>query len=157
GGEQARPRRARVSPRVAAPYFSQAESVGSRMAARRSAAKLTADRGGAMKVLVVYESLYGNTAAVGEAIASSLRAEGLDVDVSPVTEIDPGDTADVDRLVVGGPTHVHGMSRASTRKTAASDGKNTYQRPTVELGLREWTEQLPSGAGRRAAAFDTRI
>jgi menaquinone-dependent protoporphyrinogen IX oxidase len=29
-----------------------------------------------MKALVVYESMYGNTAAVGDAIAASLRARG---------------------------------------------------------------------------------
>jgi hypothetical protein len=110
-----------------------------------------------MKALVVYESMYGNTAAVGDAIASSLRSRGLDAEASPVTEVDPGDTADVDLLVVGGPTHVHGMSRSSTRKTAVTDEKNTYAEPTIEPGLREWIEQLPSGTGRLAAAFDTRI
>jgi hypothetical protein len=110
-----------------------------------SAATLIADKGGVMKALVVYESMYGNTAAVGEAIASSLRARGLDADASPVTQIDPDDTTEVD------------LSRASTRKTAATDEKNSYAEPTIEPGLREWIEQLPSGAGRLAAAFDTRI
>jgi hypothetical protein len=110
-----------------------------------------------MKALVVYESMYGNTAAVGDAIASSLRARGLDVEASPVTKVDPGATGDVDLLVVGGPTHVHGMSRSSTRKTAAGDERNTYPDPTVEPGLREWVKQLPAGTGRFAAAFDTRI
>jgi Flavodoxin len=110
-----------------------------------------------MKALVVYESMYGNTAAVGEAVASSLRAAGLAAEASPVTKIDPTDTRDVDLLVVGGPTHVHGMSRSSTRKTAATDEKNTYAEPTIDPGLREWIEQLPSGTGRSAAAFDTRI
>jgi hypothetical protein len=110
-----------------------------------------------MKALVVYESMYGNTAAVGDAIASSLRARGLDVEAAPVTKVDPGATGEVELLVVGGPTHVHGMSRSSTRKTAAGDEKNTYPEPTVEPGLREWVKQLPAGAGRLAAAFDTRI
>jgi flavodoxin len=87
-----------------------------------------------MKALVVYESMYGNTAAVGDAIASSLRARGLDVEAAPVTKVDPGATGEVELLVVGGPTHVHGMSRSSTRKTAAGDEKNTYPEPTVEPG-----------------------
>ena len=110
-----------------------------------------------MKALVVYESMYGNTAAVGDAIASSLRARGLDVEVAPVTKVDPGAMDDVDLLVVGGPTHVHGMSRSSTRKTAAEDEKNTFSEPTLEPGLREWLKQLPTGTSRLAAAFDTRI
>jgi Flavodoxin len=110
-----------------------------------------------MKALVVYESMYGNTAAVGDAIASSLRSRGLDVEVAPVTKVEPAATDDVDLVVVGGPTHVHGMSRASTRKTAAEDEKNTFPEPTLEPGLREWLKQLPAGTGRLAAAFDTRI
>jgi flavodoxin len=110
-----------------------------------------------MKALVVYESMYGNTAAVGDAIAASLRSEGLEVEAGLVSKFDPDETADVDVLVVGGPTHVHGMSRSNTRKTAVEDEKNTFPDRTVEPGLRDWVEHLPPGAGRLAAAFDTRI
>jgi hypothetical protein len=110
-----------------------------------------------MRALVVYESLFGNTAEVGEAIAASLEAQGLTVDEGLVSEIAPEATGEADLLVVGGPTHVHGMTRASTRKTAATDVKNTFPTPTVEPGLREWLQQIPSGSGRLAAAFDTRV
>lgn len=110
-----------------------------------------------MKALVVYESMYGNTAAIGEAVAAALRAEGLTAAAAPVTHADPAETAEVDLLVVGGPTHVHGMSRQSTRKTAAEDEDNTYPEPTVDPGLRDWLQELPAGAGRAAACFDTRI
>lgn len=110
-----------------------------------------------MKALVVYESLYGNTAAIGEAIASSLRTRGLDVASGPVSKIMPGETAAADLLVVGGPTHMHGMSRPATRRVGAEDEKNTFAEPTVAPGLREWLTDLPAGAGRFAAAFDTRI
>jgi Flavodoxin len=128
------------------------------MASRRPAAKLGGtDKEVLMKALIVYESMYGNTAAVGNAIASSLRSRGLDVETQPVTKVDPGATADIDVLVVGGPTHVHGMSRSSTRKTAAEDDKNTFSEPTLEPGLREWLKRLPTGTSRLAAAFDTRI
>jgi flavorubredoxin len=110
-----------------------------------------------MNALVVYESIYGNTAAIGEAVAASLRAHGLEVEAGPVSRIAPGRAAEADLLVVGGPTHVHGMSRASTRETAAADEKNTFAEPTVAPGLREWMEDLPPGIRRSAAAFDTRI
>jgi Flavodoxin len=110
-----------------------------------------------MKALVVYESMYGNTAAVGDAIAASLRDCGLGAEAAPVSRIDPEETADVDLLVVGGPTHVHGMSSTRSRKTAADDEKNTFPEPTLEPGLRDWVKQLPDGTGRLAAAFDTRI
>jgi flavodoxin len=110
-----------------------------------------------MKALVVYESMYGNTAAVGEAIAASLRSHGVEAEAVPVSQIEPIATADVDLLVVGGPTHVHGMSSSRSRQTAADDAENTFPEPTVAPGLREWVTQLPEGTGRFAAAFDTRI
>jgi flavodoxin len=110
-----------------------------------------------MRTLVVYESMYGNTAAVGDAIASALRVHGLEVESGLVSRIDPAETVEADLLVVGGPTHVHGMTSAASRKTAAGDEKNTFPEPTVEPGLRDWMKRLPSGEGRLAAAFDTRI
>jgi Flavodoxin len=110
-----------------------------------------------MDALVVFESMYGNTAAVGEAIAGSLRACGLNVQARLVSEVDPVETADVDLLLVGGPTHVHGMSRASTRKTAANDETNTFPDPTLEPGLKEWLRSVSTGESKPAAAFDTRI
>jgi hypothetical protein len=110
-----------------------------------------------MNALVVSESMYGNTAAVGEAIAASLRALGVSTEARLVSKIDPVEAGEFELLIVGGPTHVHGMSRASTRKTAASDEKNTFPDLTLEPGLREWLRQLPLGENRPAAAFDTRI
>jgi hypothetical protein len=110
-----------------------------------------------MKALVVYESLYGNTKAIGEAIAAALRSHGLEVDAGPVSKIRPSDVESADLLAVGGPTHAHGMSRSSTRRTAIEDEKNPFSEATAEPGLREWMDELPAGAGRLAAAFDTRI
>jgi hypothetical protein len=110
-----------------------------------------------MRALVVFESLYGNTAAVGKVVAGSLRSRGYDVSVGSVANVSPVETDAVDLLIVGGPTHAHGMSRASTRKVAATDAKNTYTDPTTEPGLRDWLAAIPLGRGRAAAAFDTRF
>lgn len=110
-----------------------------------------------MKALVVYESMYGNTAAVASAIAEGLARSGVEVRARPVTEVAATEVAEAGLLVIGGPTHAHGMSRATTRMTAASDKENAFPCPTVEPGLREWIDELPDGDGRPAAAFDTRI
>ncbi|HVM56625.1 MAG TPA: hypothetical protein VMT74_04105 [Gaiellaceae bacterium] len=110
-----------------------------------------------MKALVVYESMYGNTAEIGEAISASLRGRGLEVEGGLVSAIDPSRAGGVDVLVVGGPTHIHGMSSAKSRRTAANDEKNAFPEPTVEPGLRDWIKRLPPGGDRPAAAFDTRF
>jgi flavodoxin len=111
-----------------------------------------------LRALVVFESLYGNTARVAEEIVAGLVENGVDATVVPIDAVALEEAAGVDLLVVGGPTHAHGMSNAGTRKTAATDTKNVYATPTVAPGLRTWLDEtLPAGDGRPAAAFDTRI
>lgn len=110
-----------------------------------------------MKALVVYESMYGNTAAIGNAIAASLRARGLDVEAGLVSKIDPAKASEADLVLVGGPTHIHGMSSVASRKKAADDEKNTFAEPTIQPGLRDWIKRTSPGPARLAAAFDTRI
>ena len=111
-----------------------------------------------MNVLVVYESMFGNTAEVGEAIAESLRSQRLEVESGPIANVEPSRLAAADLLVVGAPTHAHGMSSKGTRKAAVQDKRYPASRPAEPgPGIREWLETLPPGSGRRAAAFDTRL
>ena len=72
-----------------------------------------------MSILVVYESMWGNTRAVADAIARGL---GPDTAVVEVTRAPADIPADVDLLVVGGPTHAFSMSRGTTRHDAAQRG-----------------------------------
>ncbi|HLM85696.1 MAG TPA: flavodoxin domain-containing protein [Solirubrobacteraceae bacterium] len=106
--------------------------------------------------IVVYESVYGNTRALAEAIAA-----GLDASVLPVQKA--GDAAaEAELVVVGGPTHMHGLSTARSRQMAVAgaheDGGMTVE-PLAdqEPGLRRWLSELPRCDGHRAAAFDTRL
>jgi len=110
-----------------------------------------------MQAFVVYESMYGNTERIAEAIGRGLADAGMAVRVEPFNHIPPEQVVDADLLVVGGPTHAHGMSHEATRETARTDGKNTYEDPGTEPGLRQWLRDLPEGAARPAAAFDTRL
>jgi hypothetical protein len=79
----------------------------------------------------------------------------------PVSLADALSLADFNLVVVGGPTHVHGMSRASTRHAAddaatASGGDLVMEPDSTSEGVREWLASL-SGMTGRAAAFDTRL
>jgi len=106
-----------------------------------------------MRILVVFESMFGATEEVAEAVGKGLAGTG------PVEVVDvgkaPRDLTGVDLLVAGGPTHVHGMSRAATRKSAAEQVDYPTRSAT---GIREWLDSLdPVPDGLAAAAFDTRM
>jgi len=110
-----------------------------------------------MHALVVFESMYGNTRAIAEAIAAGLSTrvpvEVREVGVAPDT-ID----AEVSLLVVGGPTHAHGMSKPASRQSAASRADTERGIESTSTGLGEWRAGLAMAPSNLAvAAFDTRI
>src|SRR5215471_16070638 len=83
-----------------------------------------------MRALVVYESMYGNTHLVADAIADGLRTNG-EVTVVPVKELSAELLDRTDLLVAGSPTHVHGMTHPKTREAAVEAG----EKPGYELKL----------------------
>ena len=102
-----------------------------------------------MKSVVVYESWFGNTRRVAEEIAGALEGE---VDVVSVEDPLPS-LEDADLLVVGAPTHIHGLSSRRSREGAVEQGG--HGEPGI--GVRGFIDGLPNGArGPRAASFDTR-
>lgn len=113
-----------------------------------------------MKAIVVYESMFGDTRQIAEAVGDGLAGE-YEVSVVPVGKIAADQLAGADLLVVGGPTHVRGMSRPRTREGAVEQAAKPDSHLTLEpeaagYGLREWLATL-TGAPKHAAAFDTRI
>lgn len=104
-----------------------------------------------MKSLVVYESWFGNTRRLAEEIADALAAEG-EVDVLSVDEALPG-LEDVDLLVVGAPTHVHGLSSRRSRQNAIEERGRDGD---VGIGVRGWLDELPLVGHPAVAVFDTR-
>ena len=89
-----------------------------------------------MKVLVVYDSVYGNTEKIAGAIARALASSG-EVKVLRASEVNQSDLESVDLLVVGSPTQ-------GGRQTPA---------------IKEFLSKIPANALKNVsvASFDTRL
>lgn len=88
-----------------------------------------------MQTLVVYDSKFGNTTKIAQAMADAVKPRS-GVRLVALEPLLPQDLSTVDLLIVGGPTQSHGLS------------------PT----MRQFTDglTLQSANGVMAAAFDTR-
>ena len=105
--------------------------------------------------LVVYESMFGATRQVAEAVADGLRESTrctvVEVGAAP-TVVDK----DVDLLVIGAPTHAFGLSTPDTRHEAQKETST----PVIsrDLGVREWLAALVVLSPQtRTVAFDTHV
>ncbi|MCA2219307.1 flavodoxin family protein [Jidongwangia harbinensis] len=103
-----------------------------------------------MKALVVYESMFGNTAAIARAVADALGSH-FEVTLAETRAVPRA--IGMDLVVVGGPTHAFGMTRPGTRADAVRQGSAA----SADFGLREWLDGCPTLTGTPAAAFDTRM
>ena len=107
-----------------------------------------------MKAIVVYESLWGNTAAVARAIAEGL---GPDARAMSTAEATRDVVGDADLIVAGAPVHGFSLPREDGR---ANVGKNPGKAPSPpdlsHPSMRSWLAELPKGNGW-FAAFDTRF
>jgi hypothetical protein len=101
--------------------------------------------------LVVVESVFGNTRRIGESVAEGIR-EHLPTLVRGAAELTAEELIGATLLVVGGPTHAHGMATEATRSKGAAQGGTEAQ---VGPLLRDWL--APLRATGSAAAFDTRL
>jgi len=64
------------------------------------------------KVIVVYESKYGNTKLAAETIAESFRGiEGIETVLSELKEVELNKIPDYDVILVGSPNHIGGPTR----------------------------------------------
>ncbi|AEE46195.1 flavodoxin/nitric oxide synthase [Cellulomonas fimi] len=111
-----------------------------------------------MTAMVVFESMFGGTQAVAEAIGAGIASCGLPVDVVEVGrmvgagEHEAWPVEDALLLAVGGPTHLRTLSSERTRATARSHGTVV----SALTGLDHWlTVAGPVVRGRPVAAFDT--
>ena len=107
-----------------------------------------------MKAVVVHESLFGNTQRVAEAVAAAL-GQAYEVTLLRAVDARPEQLAGADLLVLGAPTHGHGLSRPASRAGTAKQGVATEV--ANGPGIRELIPQIPATRGAAAAAFDTRF
>lgn len=110
-------------------------------------------------VLVVYESMFGATRKVAEAIAEGASEEAT-VLVRRADSVPPEEVEAADVLVVGAPTHAHSLPRPESRKTAEEWSRDEAKGLHLEAdpaadGVREFLKTLPRTRAR-TAAFDTR-
>jgi flavodoxin len=89
-----------------------------------------------VRILVIYDSAFGNTGRIARAIGDAARGFG-DARVANPQEIEPRSCGYADMLFVGAPTQLHRMSEP----------------------MRAFLKALPRGfmSGVAAAAFDTRL
>jgi len=108
-----------------------------------------------MNALVVYESLWGNTAAIAHAIGEGI---GEGTMVRHTGEIDPEEAATARLLVLGAPVHAFSLPSAATKKSVAERrlAPGDMAPDLTQPPLKEWIEALPKGSAV-AAAFDTRV
>ena len=108
-----------------------------------------------MMAIVVYESVFGNTHAIANAVADGLGGVSVLSAREAVERVEEG----LELLVVGGPTHMHGLATNRSRHIAvdrAHEGAHLESDATEEPSLRAWLGDLRAAPGCPAAAFDTR-
>jgi hypothetical protein len=108
-----------------------------------------------MKAIVVYESLWGNTAAIAHAIAEGL---GSGARALSTAEADCAAIAGTDLIVAGAPVHSMSLPTDQSRELARTGniGPGSAPPDLSHPKMRTWLDELPKGEAH-AAAFDTRV
>ena len=106
-----------------------------------------------MKAVVVYESHWGNTAAIAQAIADGIGSGTRALNTDEATR---EALAGVDLIVAGSPVIAFALPRDGSLNQIAKDEKAPVPPDTSHPLLRTWLDKLPVGRGF-AAAFETRI
>jgi hypothetical protein len=107
-----------------------------------------------MKAVVVYESLWGNTAAVAGAIAEGLGGGAQALSTSAA---DAAALAGADLIVAGAPLLGFSLPTDGMRANiAANPGTGAHTPDLSAPSMRTWLAALPAGIGR-FAGFETRL
>lgn len=107
-----------------------------------------------MKALVVYESLWGNTAAIARAVAAGI---GPEVEALTTDAATPEKVAEADLVVAGAPVQAFRLPDDRIRESIGRDDGGSPTPPDLaHPSLRSWLGSL-AHRDARMAAFETRI
>jgi len=107
-----------------------------------------------MNAVVVYESLWGNTAAIARAIAQGIGPGARAVSTSEAAEVLADD---VDLIIAGAPLLGFTLPTDAMRASiSTSEAKAPTPADLSHPAMRSLLSALPQGTGR-CAAFETRI
>jgi len=106
-----------------------------------------------MRAIVVYESVWGNTAAVARAIAMGL---GSGTEAYPTDAVPPERLAEADLIVAGSPVFAFSLPSEAMREHILQSETDGPPPDLSHPSLRSWLEALPVGKGW-CAAFETRV
>ena len=112
-----------------------------------------------MKIVIVYESMFGNTEALAGDVRDGMIAAGADVRMTEVATELPPELEGCDLVVLAAPTHALTLSRPATRADAVTQGAGPDHATT---GVREWLALFARDASATTkrpavAVFDTRV
>jgi flavodoxin len=106
-----------------------------------------------MNAIVVYDSLRGNTKLVANTVAQAMAPLG-DVRVYRVDQLPVG--IHPDAWVIGGPTHVHGLSKPLSAFLTHLDRDSLKGVPAATFDTRYHYPRLLSGSAAHSAASQLR-
>jgi hypothetical protein len=107
-----------------------------------------------MHAIVVYESVWGNTAAIARAIAEGF---GPEASAHPTDEVPTETLSEADLIVAGSPVFAFSLPTEAMRENILRTEGDAASPPDLSHpSLRSWLDRLPAGEGR-SAAFETRI
>jgi flavorubredoxin len=112
-----------------------------------------------MKVIVIFESMFGNTKILAQDVRDGLADAGADVAVVGVVDAAGTELVGCDLVVLAAPTHALSLSRPQTRADAVKKGADP---DCASTGIREWLDNLgetlpATSVHPPVAVLDTRV
>jgi flavorubredoxin len=112
-----------------------------------------------VKVIIVYDSKYGNTKIAAEKISEGLRTvKGIEVELEKVDDVDIHKITDYDLIVIGSPNHIGGPTRGIKKfidklseldlKNKATAAFDTYIGKDFQKTVRKIEEKLTKVASK---------